>query len=57
VGRTLSVNEKKIVRWSSGLVVFITREAKRLGWDTKGKVKVSAIENGKNKKIVIEELK
>ena len=53
----MSVNEKKIVKWGIGSVVFITKEVKRFGWDTNGKVKVSAVENGDNMKIIIKELK
>lgn len=56
--KVISVNEKKIVKWGIGPVVFITKEVKRFGWDTRGKVKVSAIEDsGSSKKIVIEESK
>ena len=57
MGNVISVNEKKMVRWGAGIVVFITKEAKRFGWSTGGKVRISAVENGDTRKIVIEELK
>ena len=48
-----SINEKKIVRWSGALVVFITREAKMNGWGTDTKVRVTATKDGK---IVVEKV-
>jgi len=49
----ISINEKKIVPWAEALVVFITREAKRNGWDRKTKVRVTAT---KDEKIIIEKV-
>jgi len=51
VDDAISINEKKIVPWSDGLVVFVTREAKRFGWNSKTKVRVIATKDGK---IVVE---
>jgi hypothetical protein len=50
---TLSLNEKKIVRWGEGLVVFITTEAKRFEWNDKTRVKIAAIKDEKGDAIVI----
>jgi hypothetical protein len=41
---------KKLVRWHDNFVVFVTPEAKALGWNDKTVVKVSVIDG----KIVIE---
>ena len=41
----LTINEKKIVKWGQGYVVFITPEAKRFNWNDKTIVKVSAVEH------------
>ncbi|MBU3897067.1 MAG: hypothetical protein KJ697_04010 [Nanoarchaeota archaeon] len=54
--KVISVNEKKIVKWGVGYVVFITKEAKKFGWTDKHKVRVSAVENGKEKKIILEKI-
>ena len=43
---------KKIVRWHDNYVVFITPEAKALGWNDRTIVKVSVVED----KIVIEKV-
>jgi len=43
---------KKIVRWHDNYVIFVTPEAKSLGWDHKTIVKTSV----SNKKIIIEKL-
>ena len=56
MSKIISINEKKIVRWSLGFVVFITKEAKRFGWSDKNKVRVSAIEDKKGNKIIIEKI-
>ena len=49
----ISITEKKVVPWAEGLVVFITREAKRNGWDKTTKVRVILRKDGK---IVIEKI-
>jgi len=46
-----------MVRLGAGIVVFITKEVKRFGWNADGKVRVSAVEDGDTRKIVIEEIK
>ena len=43
----ISITEKKIVPWSEGYAVFVTREAKKFGWDRTTKVKVIATKEGK----------
>jgi hypothetical protein len=50
---TLSLNERKVVRWAQGLVVFITREAKNFEWDDKTRVKIAAVRDAKGEAIVI----
>ena len=45
--------DKKIVRWGTGWVVFITTEAKRLGWTDKNDVTVTAIEDEEGEAILI----
>lgn len=49
----ISLDEKKIVRWGEGLVVFITSEAKKFEWNDKTKVKIAAVKDGKGEAIVI----
>ncbi len=51
VENVISIAEKKVVPWAAALVVFITKEAKRFGWDSKTKVRVIATKDGK---IIIE---
>ena len=34
-GENLTVNVKKIVPWATGYAIFITKEAKALGWNNK----------------------
>ncbi len=55
--KIISINEKKIVRWGTGLVVFLTKEIKRFGWSDKNLVKISAIESKEGNRIVIEKVK
>lgn len=47
-----SKKAKKIVHWHDNYVVFITPEAKSLGWNERTIVKVSVLKD--EKKIVIE---
>lgn len=49
-----SKKAKKLVRWHDNYVVFVTPEAKKLGWNEKTIVTVSLVEEDKKKKIVIE---
>ena len=53
-GKIRSKKAKKLVRWHDNLVVFVTPEAKALGWSDRTIVKVSVIEERGEKKIVIE---
>lgn len=38
----VSMNVKKIVRWATGFAVFVTKEAKALGWNDKDQVVLTA---------------
>ena len=42
---------KKVVVWGKGLVVFITKEARELGWDNRTMLRVS-VENDDGKKYI-----
>ncbi len=50
--KAVSKKAKKLVRWHDNYVVFVTPEAKALGWNDRTIVKVSLLKN--EKKIVIE---
>ncbi|MEE8168640.1 MAG: hypothetical protein V3T58_07200, partial [Candidatus Hydrothermarchaeales archaeon] len=52
--KVISKKAKKLVRWHTNYVVFVTPEAKQAGWNEKTIVKVSLIEENGEKKIVIE---
>ena len=52
--KVLSTEAKKLVHWHDNYVVFVTPEAKALKWNEKTIVKVSAIEENGEQKIVIE---
>ena len=54
--KVLSKRPKKLVRWHSSYVVFVTPEIKEAKWTEKTDVKVSLVEKNKKKKIIIEEL-
>lgn len=54
VGKIRSKRAKKLVRWHDNYVVFVTPEAKALGWGDKTIVKISVVEEKGEKKIVIE---
>lgn len=47
---------KKIIRWGKGLVVFITREAKEIGWDDRTLVAVSSDEKEGKKYLKLEKI-
>lgn len=49
----ISLDEKKIVRWGEGLVVFITKEARKFEWNDKTRVKIAAVKDKKGEAIVI----
>jgi len=53
--KTLAMNIKKIVPWGNGLAIYLTKEAKVLGWNRKTEVIVSVIEDQEGKGIVIRE--
>jgi len=52
----ISLDEKKIVRWGEGLVVFITNEARKFEWDDKTRVKIAAVRDHKGEAIVIRKI-
>ena len=54
VRKIRSKKAKKLVRWHDNYVVFVTPEAKSLGWGDKTIVKVFVIEEKGEKKILIE---
>ncbi|MEW6035221.1 MAG: hypothetical protein AB1529_01295 [Candidatus Micrarchaeota archaeon] len=39
---TLAMNVKKIIPWATGLAIFITKEARTLGWTEKDQVVITA---------------
>ena len=52
----ISKRGKKLVKWGPGLVVFLTKEARELGWGSDSLVRVSVVKDKDNKKVVIEEV-
>lgn len=38
----LSMNVKKIIPWATGFAVFVTKEARALGWNDKDQVVMTA---------------
>lgn len=55
-GEIASRIDKKIARWGPGWVVFITTEAKKLGWKYGQKVSVTTVRSKEGDKIVIERI-
>lgn len=53
--KILTMNVKKIIRWATGYAVFVTKEAKRLGWNDKTQVIIQTIEDKEGSAIVIRE--
>jgi hypothetical protein len=51
-GKAISKRAKKLVRWHNSYVIFLTPEAKELGWNERTIVKISLLKD--EKKIVIE---
>ncbi|VVB58052.1 Uncharacterised protein [Candidatus Anstonella stagnisolia] len=49
----LTVNVKKIVPWATGYAIFVTKEAKALGWDNKDYVIITSSEDKEGGKIEI----
>lgn len=50
----ISKRPKKLAHWHDNYVVFVTPEAKELGWNEKTIVTVSVVEKDGEKRIVIE---
>jgi len=38
----LSINVKKVIPWATGLALFVTKEARTLGWTDKDHVMITA---------------
>jgi hypothetical protein len=38
----LSINVKKVIPWATGLALFITKEARTLGWTDKDHVMITS---------------
>lgn len=53
--KVYSVIEKKVLKLTGGYGLFITPEAKKFGWDNSTKIRVSATEGTKGKRIIVEE--
>lgn len=52
--KILSMSDKRVVQWGpSGWVVFVTTEAKKLGWGRDDKVTISAVEDEEAAAIVV----
>ena len=49
----LTMNVKKIVPWGNGLAIYVTKEAKELGWNDKTKIVLYTLEDEKGKAILI----
>ena len=41
----LTMNIKKVIPWATGLAIFVTKEAKALGWTRKDHVMIIAFED------------
>lgn len=52
----LAKSVKKIIRWGKGLSVFVTKEAKLMGWNDKTYVTVSATRDDDGEKIIIKKV-
>ena len=53
---TISENVKKIHTWSNGYGLYVTKEAKLLGWNQHTYVKLSVVKDGNKKKVVVEKI-
>jgi len=42
----LTMNIKKIIPWATGLAVFVTKEAKALGWNDKDGIIITSFQDG-----------
>lgn len=47
---------KKVVKWGSGMAILIAKEAKKIGWDTETFLRLIVIDDGKEKRIVLEKI-
>jgi hypothetical protein len=50
---TLAINVKKIIPWATGMAVFITKEAKALGWNDKDQIVITAFRDKQGEGIEI----
>ena len=51
--KVLSMDVKKVIRWATGYAVFVTKEAKQLGWNDKTQVVMQVIEDDEGEGILI----
>ena len=49
----IMANVKKIIPWGTGLAVFITKEAKKIGWTEKDYVLITTLKDEEGYKIEI----
>ncbi len=55
-GEIISKRGKKVVKWGPGMAVLITKEAKKIGWDTNTFLRILVLDDKKKKRIVLEEM-
>ena len=55
-GEVVSKRGKKVVKWGPGLAVLITREARKVSWDDKTFLRLIVIDDGKEKRIILEKM-
>lgn len=52
--KTVTTTPRKVVRWHEGYVIFLTKECKELGWDTKTIVRAHIEKEKDKERIIIE---
>lgn len=55
-GKVISKRGKKVVKWGPGMAVLITKEAKLIGWNTDTFLRLLVVNDGKQKRIILEEI-
>jgi hypothetical protein len=50
---TISINVKKVIPWATGLALFITKEARHLGWTDKDQVILTAFRDAEGEGIEV----
>jgi len=51
--RSMDSKIKKVVRWGKGLAVYVTIEARKLGWTDKDYVRIAISKDNKGKECLI----